>query len=119
MRPVSPLCGTAGIRKAPGPPEANLSVLAGRRADLAEDERQYKLCRAFDSQTATFARSGGGGSSPARKLCFQRRGKHSAWLSAPHLAAAPGGGFAGRSPHPLPLERRSQQRKKIENGMLP
>ena len=39
---------------------------------------------------------------PARKLGFRRWGKHSAWLSAPHFAA-PGGGFAGRSPHPLPL----------------
>ena len=60
MRPVSPLCGTAGIRTAPSPPEANLGVLAGRRTDLAGDERQHKLCRAFDSQTATFARRGGG-----------------------------------------------------------
>jgi len=39
---------------------------------------------------------------PARKHGFRRWGKHSAWLSAPHFAA-PGGGFAGRSPHPLPL----------------
>ena len=39
---------------------------------------------------------------PARKLGFRRWGKHSAWLSAPHFPA-PGGGFAGRSPHPLPL----------------
>ena len=41
---------------------------------------------------------------PARKLGFRRWGKHSAWLSAPHFAA-PGGGFAGRSPHPLPRRK--------------
>ena len=41
---------------------------------------------------------------PARKLSFLRWGKHSAWLSAPHFAA-PGGGFAGRSPHPLPRRK--------------
>ena len=29
-------------------------------------------------------------------------GKHSAWLSAPRVAAALGVGSAGRSPHPLP-----------------
>ena len=41
---------------------------------------------------------------PARKLGFRRWGKHSAWLSAPHFPA-PGGGFAGRSPHPLPRSK--------------
>ena len=35
-------------------------------------------------------------------------GKHSAWLSAPRIAAALGVGFAGRSPHPLPTEGRSE-----------
>ena len=55
---------------------------------------------------------------PARKLGFRRWGKHSAWLSAPHFAA-PGGGFAGRSPHPLCRNtRRLAQRKKTENGTL-
>ena len=41
---------------------------------------------------------------PARKLGFLRWGKHSAWLSAPHFPAT-GGGFAGRSPHPLPRSK--------------
>ena len=35
-------------------------------------------------------------------------GKHSAWLSAPRIAAALGVGFAGRSPHPLPTGGRPE-----------
>ena len=35
-------------------------------------------------------------------------GKHSAWLSAPRIAAALGVGSAGRSPHPRPTGGRTE-----------
>ncbi len=53
--------------------------------------------------------------SPARKLGFRRGGKHSAWLSAPHFAAT-GGGFAGRSPHPLPRRNVRSVRNAYRKG---
>ena len=61
MRPVSPPVWGGRDKKAHSPSEANPGVLAGRRADLAGDERQNKLCRSFDSQAAAFARSENGG----------------------------------------------------------
>ena len=68
-----------------------------------DDEKQEKVLPLFrrpDGHTCPQCGQGTRLRCPARKLGFRRWGKHSAWLSAPHFPA-PGGGFAGRSPHPL------------------